>query len=443
MVNDITVAESDSSVTASLVIRTVWDRPQVASPRFGMAAPRLIHDLLDRFEVQDAGHRLTKDPSRLDAANATVFVDDLLLNRDRTRPVVLISDDPRTMRPLVDPDALGRELAGLAHVFYTLYGQPAAVASRALGEFGCRNGAMRIWWPGLDLNSDPYRHRLYSASTLRNWQGTPSPVQQLFRAVSVAAATNAAPAVHAEIRRSARRAQLAAATDVADLTAIAEGALQDQDNLREQLRTAQDSNELMALEREEHLQQIQQLEDDKRSMAEAWAQQGIERDAAEMADEDQPTGDPPTTVLEAVNQAIDLCPHLSFADRAFESAEESPYEFPEDILEDLLKLERAAALWARPEGIGGMDLGQKATELGLHWKAGVSMTATGGNRGRGYEFTWRAERLQMGPHTRRDRGNGAGRIARIYLAKHEPENPSERLLIVAHVGKKLDDSTTG
>ena len=48
----------------------------------------------------------------------------------------------------------------------------------------------------------------------------------------------------------------------------------------------------------------------------------------------------------------------------------------------------------------------------------------------------------MGPHIRLGSGSGAGRIARIYLDKDEPDDPTARKLIVAHVGRKLPDTTT-
>jgi hypothetical protein len=151
----------------------------------------------------------------------------------------------------------------------------------------------------------------------------------------------------------------------------------------------------------------------------------------------------PRTVLEALQHAQPRCPHLDFADRAFTTAETCPYEFPGDILEDLLKLEKVAALWARPQGIGGMDLAAKATELGLTWRNDVSAKATGGNKARQYEFMWRGEKRRVGPHTRRDRGSGAGKIARIYLWQYEPNTPTDRLLVVGVCGPKLEDSTTG
>jgi hypothetical protein len=444
MVNEVTVAELDDAVSASLVIRTEWARPQVSMPRFSMRAPRLTRDLLSEFEVWDAGHRLSSQAQVLDAAGAASFVDELLLSPERTRPVVFISDDAQSMRPLVDPRELARQLAGMAHVYYSLYGYPAALVAKRLGiQLGVRNGGMRIWWPRLTRESDPYEHRLYSGTSLRDWRGPGTPVETLFRVVSVASATNAAPPAYAELRRAARRAALAGASDSEELTSIAEQTLVANDKLVEQLRAADERAELAALEREEALRQLEELREEKRladkQMALAMAHSAT---ASETSEFEAVSAPPPQTVLEAVQQAEPQCPHLSFADRAFDAAADCPYEFPEDILEDLLKLERLAALWARPGGIGGVDLAAKAGELGLHWKVGVSDTTTGGNRARQYEFKWRGEKRKVGPHTRRDRGSGAGRIARIYLDKYEPDDPIERLLIVGIVGRKLEDSTT-
>jgi hypothetical protein len=444
MVNEVTVAELDGVVSASLVIRTEWVRPQVSMPRFSMRAPRLIRDLLAEFEIRDAGHRLASQAHVLDAAGAASFVDELLLNPERTRPVVFVSDDPQSMRPLVDPRELARELAGMAHVYYSLYGYPAALVAKSLGaRLGVGSGGMRIWWPRLTRESNPSDHRLYAGASLRDWKGSGTPVEALFRAVSVAAATNAVPTAYGQLRRAARHATLAAVNDREDLIAMAEQTLIENDKLEQQIKAAEERAELASLEREEAVRQLEELREEKRltdkQMSLAMAHSAPTNALPEL---DAAGSQVPQTVLEAVQQAQPQCPHLSFADRAFDSAEDCPYEFPQDILEDLLKLERLAALWARPEGIGGTDLAGKAAELGLHWKGGVSDTTTGGNRARQYEFVWRGEKRKVGPHTRRDRGNGAGRIARIYLDKYEPDDSAKRLLIVGIVGRKLEDSTT-
>ena len=48
MVNEVAVGEVDGEVTTSLVIRTVWARPQVSVPRFDMRAPRLTSSAVCR-----------------------------------------------------------------------------------------------------------------------------------------------------------------------------------------------------------------------------------------------------------------------------------------------------------------------------------------------------------------------------------------------------------
>jgi hypothetical protein len=201
---------------------------------------------------------------------------------------------------------------------------------------------MRIWWPRLTRDSDPYEHRLYSGASLRDWRGSGTPIETLFRVVSIASATNAAPSAYAELRRAARRAALAGASDSEELVSIAEQTLVENDKLVEQLKAADERAELAALEREEAVRQLEELREEKRlaekQMALAMAHSTAGSETSEF---EAVSASPPQTVLEAVQQAEPQCPHLSFADRAFDSAADCPYEFPDDILEDLLKLRTA------------------------------------------------------------------------------------------------------
>lgn len=436
-------------VSLSLVIRAMWARDRIAPPRFDMRSPRLARTVLEHFDVRDAQHTLGTEPAILDAAGVPAFIDGLLLNRSRTRPVVFVADDPRQMAPNVDPDELASELAGLAHVYTSLYGRPAWELNRRLGHLGCPPGGVRIWWPGLTRESDPYRHPRLSAQALRNWRG-PSPVARIFHQISAAAAVNGLPPAHVKLRREARLAQAAQATDAGALE-LYEFALQENDDLtadlaaaRSNLELVTESRDMLELERDDLADKLKQAEDERDRLHRVY---GSALAAATTTIDDGPAGedepDEPElkTVRAAVDAAVPCCPHLEFADRAFESADDSPFENPEAILDALVKLERLAALWARADGIGGMDLAQKAASLGLDWKIDVSGTAKG-RFARLYEYTWDGRKLTMGPHVRLGSGSGAGKIARIYLNKHEPEDPRQRRLIVAHVGKKLPDKTT-
>jgi hypothetical protein len=443
MVSDVEIGIIGEAVTMSLVIRAVWARAKVAPPRFDMRAPRLPRTVVERFEVSDADRRLTATAHVLDAAAVMGFIDELLLNPTRTRPVVFISDDPRRMGPNVDPDGVARELAGLAHVFYSVYGHPGWQLGRRLGRLGCADGGVRIWWPGLTIEDDPMRHLLLAGHALRNWRG-PDALSVLFRRISTAAAMNAAPATHPQLRRAGRRAQIAGATDVEarELLALA---LDDNERLTTELKSATDDCEMMELELGELADRLCAVEEEKeqlrRTYVGALAARGADPPADLTANDKSFASEEPElrSVRDAVDAVVDDCPHLAFADRAFESADASPFQRPELIRDALLKLERVAALWARPGGIGGMDLGQKATELGLDWKVDISDTAK--NR-RDYRFPWNGDKYTMGPHVRLGSGSGAGNIARIYLYRHEPDDPTSRRLVVAHVGRKLADTTT-
>ncbi len=448
LVSDVEVGVTpDDAVTLSIVIRVVWARAKVAPPRFEMRAPRLAGDIVQRFDVRDGHHRLTNNSHVLDAAAVPAFIEDVLLDPDRTRPVVFVSDDPRLMKPHIDPDCLARQLAGLAHVYTSLYGRPGWELSRALGPLGCRDGGIRIWWPGLSLTTDnPYRHTLLTGHALRHWQGL-SPETLLFRRISTAAAMNAAPPSHPRLRRAGRLSKAAGANDD-ELHGLLADALDDNEQITAELKAERERHEdrelEFELEREELLEKLQASEEEKdairRSFGEALAAAGGEVPPEQECEADE------EPEVRAVRDAVDIaareCPHLAFAELAYDSADNSPFGRPELVLDALQKLERLAALWARPGGIGGSDLGQKAAELGLDWVGFVAPTTLTRHR-REYTFMWDGQKRTMSPHIRLGSGRGAGNIARIYLDKYEPENPEDRRLIVAHVGRKQPDGTTG
>lgn len=125
LISDVEIGvTADQEVTFSLVIRVVWARSKVAPPRFDLRAPRIVRTIVERFDVGDAGRRLTRAASVLDASAVPEFIDTLLLSPARTRPVIFVSDDPKGMGPNLDPNALASQLAGLAHVYTSMYGRP-------------------------------------------------------------------------------------------------------------------------------------------------------------------------------------------------------------------------------------------------------------------------------------------------------------------------------
>jgi hypothetical protein len=148
----------------------------------------------------------------------------------------------------------------------------------------------------------------------------------------------------------------------------------------------------------------------------------------------------PGTVADAVQRAAAQAQHLVFTDAAYETAADSPYRRPADVLDALLRLDELAGLYADPEGFG-RSLGQAAEDLGLTWRQNVSELARS-RKPHAYSVTHDGERLELGPHVALGSGSGAGFIARIYLHVADGSGDIPRGLYVGHVGRHLPDTTT-
>jgi hypothetical protein len=148
----------------------------------------------------------------------------------------------------------------------------------------------------------------------------------------------------------------------------------------------------------------------------------------------------PASVAEAVQRAAAHAQHLKFTEAAHETAADSPYRRPADVLDALRRLDELAGLYADPEGFG-RSLGQAAEDLGLSWRQNVSELARS-RKPHAYSVTHDGERLELGPHVAIGSGSGAGFIARIYLHVADGSGDIPRGLYVGHVGRHLPDTTT-
>lgn len=150
------------------------------------------------------------------------------------------------------------------------------------------------------------------------------------------------------------------------------------------------------------------------------------------------------SVAEALEVARERCTHLVFTERAAQTAADSPFWRPDMILADLVKLDRVAEAYLRPEGIG-RPIAQLAQELGLDWRSGVGEVWYGIHPN-DYHFSHEGHVLRVAEHVRVANGSGAQRCARIYCSFHPgptSEAPLPRGIYVGPVGRKLPDSTTG
>ena len=187
-------------------------------------------------------------------------------------------------------------------------------------------------------------------------------------------------------------------------------------------------------------EQDAELERHRVAIAELSALLGTTGDEAAAAPAGDETDEEPKSVLEAVRIARETLPHLVFTEAADESAADSPFRRPTEILDTLRKLDRLGELYEDPAGFGA-SLAQAAQEQGLTWRQGVSELAR--NRfPNAYTITHDGEKLELGPHVAIGSGSGAGFVARIYLHVADGSGAVPRGIYVGHVGRHLPDTTT-
>jgi hypothetical protein len=205
----------------------------------------------------------------------------------------------------------------------------------------------------------------------------------------------------------------------------------------EALRAAEGNADMLGEQLDEAMTRVEERERELQGVRGALgqAEEGEDDDAAEAT---APLPEP-RTVLEAIEIAAERCPHLTFAPKAFETAEDSPFQRPGLILEKLIRLDELAAEYLR--GDMGDKLANVALQKGLNWRGGVART-TRERRPADYSATLDGRTLDLGPHVRIGSGQGAGNIARIYLHLHEGDDEMARAVIVGHVGRHLPDTTT-
>lgn len=119
--------------------------------RVPTSVPRVVCDLIDAPGLADYGVRLSARPVDVAEPEVDAFIE-LLLDRNRTRPVVAVSAGCGAAREEIDD--LASRLAGIAHVYY-IHDVAADAIKLALGnEFALPARGLRTYYPGFDPELD-------------------------------------------------------------------------------------------------------------------------------------------------------------------------------------------------------------------------------------------------------------------------------------------------
>ena len=148
------------SLEAGLAYSTI--APISIQPR----CPRFLHKMLSLSGTWYHGPSKFYNSRKLIGEDDGKWIAQEISTTDRTLPILLIAeDDGEVLIPKLD-QYLAKDLAGLANVF-VLDHEAAWGLTNSLGkQWSCYWGAIRVYWPRIDLARSPYEHPLWTAAEL-------------------------------------------------------------------------------------------------------------------------------------------------------------------------------------------------------------------------------------------------------------------------------------
>jgi hypothetical protein len=164
----LTLALADETVYVYASLRSGGVSQQPLSPlAYDVHCPRVVRDFIGyALDWHYSGDLLSKGEEKKRGKAEGEALAAKITSPSRMLPLVVVSEYLGfVLHPNVTEN-LAQELIGLAHVCQ-IDEDASWGLTRALGEqWSCYNGAIRMYWPRLDMGADPFAHPLWTARKL-------------------------------------------------------------------------------------------------------------------------------------------------------------------------------------------------------------------------------------------------------------------------------------
>lgn len=397
--------------------------------RFSPSRPRVVRDVLAALSAEADGVPLADSAEAVDEAALDDFIK-LLVKENRRLPIVAISRDEIGVTQ-IDPALAADRLSGASHVRILESGASWELTRRLGKPWSVYNRAVRVYFPGVGEDDDPYRHPLSLISSSRSGD-------QVLKWLC----TRVLPAGFRDADQDARfwriglLRQSAPATSDAGVPGETAEDLEilrsERDEARRDAENAEalmyEANRLRAdaeSERDRIKDELDTIREGLRALPTGTTQEGVG----------------PQEVLPLVKGTLSVADALNLVERLFPgritvlpsarvSANQSEgFRFPEQALDLLWKL--ATDYWAKLAGGEGDVEARKV--FGRAYAAKESQVlSTNGRRSR--TFTWSGEDIFMEKHLKIGRKESDAETFRV----HFHWAAEQKRIIVGHCGPHID-----
>ena len=154
-------------VTIELAHGTPRMKPRIAPQ---VSRPRIVPMLMEQFGAWIDGMPFSVEPIILNdgaGANHISMLPTFILSKERNMPLVYLSAEGSTNRPVIDENYVAQQLAGIAHVV-AAHSANDRVNRSELGNLHAYNGTVRVYWPSENIASDdPHLHQFWTADVVK------------------------------------------------------------------------------------------------------------------------------------------------------------------------------------------------------------------------------------------------------------------------------------
>jgi hypothetical protein len=355
---------------------------------------------------------------------------------DPMRPyaVVVVSRRARDDVPMLDAVSLADRVAGVAKVYELADKWSAFRLTEEVGkQLSCFDGAVRVYWPGFSLQSDPFQHPLWTSSQLADDGAVERGMRQISRSLFDAASfRHVEPQEMLSLRRAAERE-----TRQATRATAAESV--DTDKLLEDLYGLEDKLKQEEAKNAELVRECETLRANAMALASSasWAQEFQPSPAGSPALPQAQV--PPANVLEAVKAVERSTKHLEYLPSAYESAADSPFRQPDRVTQALEAIDEVASIW-----VESLDSGASVGSLrelfkkkyGFAYADDVSQTSKG-KWANEYKATQDGKEYDISPHI-----TIGAKQADTCLSIHWAWDKDRKKVLIAHVGRHKTNTKT-
>jgi hypothetical protein len=309
---------------ASITVSNGWQgvalRPDID---YKFSRPAIVPMLVEKFNCHNF-RQLFTHPEVLARENVSSLVNSLY-SRHRTLPIILVTRNLGTEKPIVNPFEIAKSVVGLAHVFYCKDKLVPFQIEKSIGKsMSCYDGGIRVYWPISARGTNPSFHPIITAQKLKEDEARARNINlELLEMLSKESISRAAEVSDEEVHEMRLKNRAKVLTENQDYQELAE--LYAADNTR----LSEETNKLK--QREEKLQQqVQTLE-----ARIAVMQAGLK---SKKKDEDENlTQLSFSSVEEAVNKIKEIYSEdqLQILGRAEKGAKKCMYDKPEFVFKGL------------------------------------------------------------------------------------------------------------